>query len=51
MAKSKSAFGSVLKDELIVSKIYFIRGQRIMLDADLAELYHETIKKTGKKKY
>ena len=26
--------------ELIQSKIYEIKGQRVMLDFDLAELYH-----------
>ncbi len=28
-----------LSDEIIMSKIYFIRGQKVMLDRDLAELY------------
>jgi ORF6N domain len=37
MAKSK---GSVMiPDELLMNKIYFIRGQKVMLDRDLAELY------------
>ncbi len=26
-------------DEIIMNKIYFIRGQKVMLDSDLAELY------------
>jgi hypothetical protein len=26
-------------DEVIVNKIYFIRGQKVMLDEELAELY------------
>jgi hypothetical protein len=26
-------------DERILTKIYFIRGQKVMLDRDLAELY------------
>ena len=26
-------------DELIINKIYYIRGQKVMLDRDLAELY------------
>ena len=26
--------------EIAVRRIYLIRGQRVMLDADLAELYH-----------
>lgn len=28
-----------IPDEIITSKIYFIRGQKVMLDEDLAELY------------
>jgi hypothetical protein len=30
---------SVFTDESIVRKIYYIRGQKVMLDTDLAELY------------
>ncbi|MBK7130753.1 MAG: ORF6N domain-containing protein [Crocinitomicaceae bacterium] len=30
---------SRLTDELVINKIYFIRGQKVMIDADLAELY------------
>lgn len=26
-------------DEIVMNKIYFIRGQKVMLDRDLAELY------------
>lgn len=40
MAKAKKA--SLLPDEAIISKIYFIRGQKVMLDKDLAELYNVT---------
>lgn len=29
-----------LPSEVILSKIYLVRGQKIMLDRDLAELYH-----------
>ncbi len=29
----------VLPDEVIMSKIYFIRGEKVMLDSDLADLY------------
>lgn len=29
----------MLPDEIIISKIYFIRGEKVMLDRDLAELY------------
>lgn len=28
-----------LPDEIITSKIYFIRGEKVMLDHDLAELF------------
>ncbi|NEW78085.1 MAG: ORF6N domain-containing protein, partial [Gelidibacter sp.] len=30
---------TAIPDEIITSKIYFIRGQKVMLDRDLAELY------------
>jgi phage regulator Rha-like protein len=33
------AKGITLPDEVIVNKIYLIRGQKIMIDRDLAELY------------
>jgi hypothetical protein len=29
----------ILADEIIMNKIYVVRGQKIMLDRDLAELY------------
>jgi hypothetical protein len=32
----------MVADEVIISKIYFIRGQKVMIDRDLAELYHVT---------
>ncbi|MGV3630973.1 MAG: ORF6N domain-containing protein [Bacteroidota bacterium] len=28
-----------LTDDLVINKIYFIRGKKVMLDADLAEMY------------
>lgn len=31
--------GEVLPDDAIISKIYYIRGQKVMLDKDLAELF------------
>ena len=37
MAKKQN--GLVLPDETVINKIYFIRGQKVMLDSDLAELY------------
>jgi hypothetical protein len=30
---------TILPDEVVMSKIYMIRGQKVMLDRDLAELY------------
>lgn len=35
----------VIPDELLVSKIYLIRGQKVMLDEDLAELYQVETKR------
>ena len=35
----------------IRNKVYIIRGQQVMLDRDLAEIYGYEVKKTGKKKY
>ena len=29
----------MIPDELVINKIYLIRGQKVMLDRDLAELY------------
>src|SRR5947207_13424114 len=40
MAKTKANF--IIADEVIVNKIYFIRGQKVMLDRDLASLYGVT---------
>ena len=36
---SKASKGLTIPDELVMNKIYFIRGQKLMLDRDLAELY------------
>lgn len=30
---------TVIPDEVVISKIYLIRDQKVMLDSDLAELY------------
>ncbi len=38
MAKAKKS--SLLPDEVIINKIYFIRGQKVMLDKDLSILYN-----------
>ena len=32
----------IIPEELVMSKIYLIRGQKVMLDRDLAELYQVT---------
>jgi hypothetical protein len=37
MAKSTKSL--MIPDELVMNKIYLIRGQKVMLDRDLAELY------------
>ena len=36
---SKQNKPSVISDVVVLSKIYFIRNQKVMLDKDLAELY------------
>ena len=35
----------IIPDELIMSKILFIRDQKVMIDRDLAELYGVTTKR------
>lgn len=40
MAKVISKNISILHDESIINKIYFIRGQKVMLDRDLASMYN-----------
>jgi hypothetical protein len=39
MAKAKSNIAQVLPDETLIRKIYLIRGYKVMLDSDLADLY------------
>mgnify|MGYP003551671687 CR=1 FL=1 len=39
MAKNNQTSAIVIPDEVIMSKIYLIRGQKVMLDRDLAALY------------
>jgi len=36
---------SIIADEVIVTKIYYIRGHKVMLDEDLAELYEVPTKR------
>ena len=45
MAKSPYTLSTVLPDKNIINKIYFIRGQEIMLDEDLALLYQVETKR------
>ncbi|MEN8186477.1 MAG: ORF6N domain-containing protein [Bacteroidota bacterium] len=35
----------IISEEIIVNKIYIIRGQKVMLDSDLAELYQVETKR------
>jgi hypothetical protein len=39
MIKQKSKETSIMPDEKIIGKIYFIRGKKVMFDKDLATLY------------
>jgi hypothetical protein len=43
MAKSIKA--QIIPDELVINKIYLIRGKKVMLDEDLAELYQVETKR------
>jgi len=45
MVKTKKYIQSVLPDGTVINKIYFIRGQKIMLDEDLALLYQVETKR------
>ncbi len=38
MTKENSG-NTILSDEIIINKIYFLRNQKVMLDKDLAQLY------------
>jgi hypothetical protein len=39
LARKKKNIKVIITDETIISKIYNIRGQKVMLDSDLAEMY------------
>lgn len=39
MAKAKKAVAKIIPDETIIRKIYVLRGQKIMLDYDIAAIY------------
>jgi len=43
MAKNENTL--MIADEVVINKIYFIRGQKVMLDSDLAELYQVETKR------
>ncbi len=45
MGKESKNIESLLPDEIVISKIYFIRGQKVMLDEDLADLYQVETKR------
>jgi len=36
----------VIPDEIIMNQIYYVRGHKVMLDTDLAELYEVENKQT-----
>jgi phage regulator Rha-like protein len=42
---SKTVKSLIIPDELVMSKIYLVRGQKIMLDSDLAEMYNVQTKR------
>jgi phage regulator Rha-like protein len=39
IAKTKQLIKLILTDEVVISKVYLIRKQKVMLDKDLAEMY------------
>ncbi|MFN0031820.1 MAG: ORF6N domain-containing protein [Flavobacteriales bacterium] len=39
MPGKKKIVTVIIDDEIVVNKIYYIRGQKVMLDRDLAEMY------------
>ncbi len=56
MPKSKKIIKSIIADETIINKIYLIRGKKVMLDKDLAEMYgvktkrlKETVKRNAER--
>lgn len=38
----KTILPAAIPDEIIIDKIYFVKGQRVMMDKDLAALYNVT---------
>lgn len=45
MEKDTQHNAIAIPDEVLMNKIYFIRGQKVMLDSDLAELYEVETKR------
>ena len=45
MAKAKKEIAILIPDEAVISKIYLIRGQKVMLDEDLSDLYQVETKR------
>lgn len=44
--KTKTTYDmNLIPEEIILNKIYFIRGQKVMLDSDIAELYQVETKR------
>jgi hypothetical protein len=37
--KNQKNENQLIPDEIIMNKVYYIRGQKVMMDKDLAELY------------
>jgi len=42
---SKNTRALLIPDELVMNKIYIIRGKKVMIDTDLAELYNVATKR------
>ncbi len=40
MEKDAQTYALAIPDEVLMNKIYFIRGQKVMLDSDLSEMYN-----------
>ncbi len=45
MPTNKKSSKSIIADESIIRKIYVIRGEKVMLDKDLADLYKTETKR------
>ena len=45
MAKAKKEIVKIIPDEIIIRKIYLLRGQKVMLDFDIAALYQVETKR------